>query len=985
MTRVSQLQPQNRVIRCDVCRATFTRQEHLTRHLRSHTTEKPFKCPECGKGFSRHDVLHRHTQSHASKGNDPKAGPSRACKECAISRTRCLRGNPCERCEQRDLQCVYPVARKRKSRAQSASKSPLSPRTADTYHRDNAFAVLPLDSPNDAGSSTSQMAQVTSRAAGIHAGIEMISPLSATSGSSNGGGWLPLPNQLNVPALLDNSPKVSSEGDPALRSQMIEPDLGEWAQNMPSVNWLSPQPTDTLFPEGEFHWLSFPNMNVDTIGLGLAGNGLEFGCERPYYAPVPDAPNLEPVHTTHPGAVGSQPTASEPVPSESGGSGAGSLESRPPEGTYYVEGSVGRAPFLGRLSGRQNRGPPWRTDPAASAEDQTPASQEAFISESTYDNLLRSILAECDARGIGLDIANMASRSEMQKLVQFYFDGFHGTYPFLRKTHYQFAGSESWLLLLAVAAIGSRYAPTARYHRMGYFLASVVDRVLGSRGDEPLPDGDELPWWTPVTDAQEASELDLLMLQAKVLNCLFLLHCGKRESTRRALVQRYSLIETCNRLKLLSIADSSPVGPTEGTGPEDVVQQWLNRESRIRTGWMIWLLDSIIPYEFSCSALLQIGDAKAPLPCRESIWHCPTADLVTDQSNYSVTLMDALEMLYMEKTLPPNLGELGTNVLIFAICRRTREATIQHQTELTFWSPNANKQPRSQSRLAEEAWPPTSPSLSKWRNSACDCLDILHWAANSTAARAHGWEHPTILHLHVARLLLLAPIQHIQQLATASLARPTAQKSDHMRYMTSRYHVLRWAIRDQYKARLSVIHAGALFWHVRRYSSNSFLEPFGLYAATLVIWAYSTSVQCIMAQNSSRSATLDVETPVQVPVRQDAHTTSPESLDSDESGGDTDPAVIQLDRPCDDEIVQAYICFGSKMSALMSRVGDICKPSAPKKILKQGMRLLNGELYTASGPHSPISNPGDPQFPRWGIELSFLESLRSTGHDLRPP
>ncbi|KAI7859706.1 hypothetical protein BDC45DRAFT_496636 [Circinella umbellata] len=48
------------------CRMVFTRSEHLARHARKHTGEKPFKCimPDCNKMFSRFDNMMQHTQTH---------------------------------------------------------------------------------------------------------------------------------------------------------------------------------------------------------------------------------------------------------------------------------------------------------------------------------------------------------------------------------------------------------------------------------------------------------------------------------------------------------------------------------------------------------------------------------------------------------------------------------------------------------------------------------------------------------------------------------------------------------------------------------------------------------------------------------------------------------------------------------------------------------------------------------------------------------
>lgn len=45
------------------CNKSFTRSEHLARHRRKHTGERPFSCPHCKKNFLRLDNLRQHKQT----------------------------------------------------------------------------------------------------------------------------------------------------------------------------------------------------------------------------------------------------------------------------------------------------------------------------------------------------------------------------------------------------------------------------------------------------------------------------------------------------------------------------------------------------------------------------------------------------------------------------------------------------------------------------------------------------------------------------------------------------------------------------------------------------------------------------------------------------------------------------------------------------------------------------------------------------------
>ncbi|KAF5553323.1 transcription factor ZMS1 [Fusarium mexicanum] len=710
---------------------------------------------------------------------------------------------------------------------------------------------------------------------------------------------------------------------------------------IPNINWLS---------DSQFASLWENQLSVIPEGLGSMAYTFpsELNGPNPVSSWVPEQPldvNMSingPMETpaieidqTH------YPTVVESPYDGHASSINGSNASSSTNGALYVDGTAARAPFRGQLLPQQaslqsNRPEQDPRLPEADGSDYSylkslvasmrESSDNTFVPEALYSKLSSVVQDEIGIDpSLDLDV-QIPPLESIRGFVLLYYQCFHPTYPFLQKNSSVWQNSDNWILLLAVATTGARYAGS----RWSSVMSELLDKGLKHRVDSIIKEntGSASGIWVP-GNFQSQGRMDLQTLQASILNMISRIHSGQEVIMNWALYQRLALIEECRTMDLLS---QTPALTTD-TSVQDgdvAVTAWMQTQSKLRTGLMIWVLDTIVSHEFNCPQNLRI-----------------------------VTVLEALHLLFMENRQPSNLTEFGNIVLIYAVCARTKEAAYQYGTALSRWAPVAHVEPRKESVSVTETWPPTLEMITRWRNSACDAFDILHWKANGKAANAGGTEHPTILHLHLSRLYILTPTKHFQKVAASAVLRQNGSElQNNMEYSEACNHIQRWANIDQYKARLSIIHAGALLWHVRRYSSNDFIEPHAIYLATLSIWAYSvfntprTESQQQHGDAVSRS----------IPASGDGESQGSVRNNEEESEEEPDPTFIHLDRPCDDEMVQVYIRLGHKMTGHCQKVGNICSPNAPPKILKEGIRMLS---------HARAKNK------EWGIEASYVKGLAS--------
>ncbi|KAH8901619.1 hypothetical protein GQ53DRAFT_851567 [Thozetella sp. PMI_491] len=947
---------------CSFCQRTFSRHEHLTRHVRSHTRERPFGCPTCGKHFARQDILNRHTAFHEVEAERSRAsGAPRACLECAASRVRCSRGAPCRRCSEKSLSCEYPRPNKR--RAAFGRGATVHAELEDPNGSDTAANI-----PND---ESEEVADISHDLVGRFEGpVVEVDGVPSASDPREVSWGASLANTVDV-ARFESQPGQAG-GDPNAFSGLDT--ARSFYQGLPlAVNWMSPDDAMMRDWDLQLSMLGYPVASAPSLPPFTVDPTQPESIEERHWQTGLDNPiALTPAEATrHPDYPFTHRTIERAVSvSEGGQTDNGSNLST--SSKYYVDGTGARAPFKGMSHERRSRADITTLSEAMatspSSLDAVEDARRNTISPGTYNHLLQKLQSSSEASGFFLDLSCIPPLNHMAVFVKLYFDKFHPVFPFVQANSLAQLDGDG-VLLLAVAAVGASYIGkpgTQDKEKLSRILRSVLQHRFYA---EPLED---LAHSTaPVNKGNFMDNISAI--QASILNCVCLFYSGRPNSMRRAAFERSYLVEAANALHLLDFREVNN-NDSESVDSSSFVERWLMDESKLRTGFMIWVVDFLIAYESHSRPMMQTADACAPLPCPEEVWGKPSVESIKSyQSTSMMMLPEALEMLYMEKKLPANIGEFAATVLVNAICRRTREIYYHSQTQLSVWTPSARTYPRIKEYRVQESWPPATALLSGWRNGACDSLDILHWAANAKAAQRAGWEHPTILQLHIARLILLTPTVHLEALIPSPVGH---ERGNNAKITLARSHVTQWAIRDQFKARLSVVHAGALLWHVRRYSTDCILEPFGIYIATLAIWAYSVTTQSVR-----RSGESEEQASADSGQRLDASLESISTI-SGSYGNDPDPEplFIHLDRPCDDEIVQTYVQSGHKMKGYMHRVGSICSQGAPSKILQEGIRLLVGATPSVNREASPVNETGigfqSADSDAWGIERVYAHSLQ---------
>ncbi|GKU21729.1 unnamed protein product [Fusarium langsethiae] len=441
--------------------------------------------------------------------------------------------------------------------------------------------------------------------------------------------------------------------------------------------------------------------------------------------------------------------------------------------------------------------------------------------------------------------------------------------------------------------------------------------------------------------------MDLALAQALVLSQVGLLYYSTSKFRRNA-YQRVGDLQKVISLYWQSHFESeSEVNTQLNRGGSNVHEDWkiwVGGETLRRLCYFIWLLDRMGCYFFDDYNAVTFDVQDINLP-HDDLWSQTCSSdwwKAYRRAQENPSLSSAVSTIFRDRTAKSDLGEFSRIILLHAVYQEFSTVNTYCKRPLSSWMPQNNPDRHSEDSSV------LNLTESNWRNAALDCVDTLHWAANGMIASLLGAEHPTVLHLHFSRVVLLVPRAMLIGLASYMKAPESERKIalNQQKALQAEREISEWAQQDASKARLAVLHCGCFLWHIRRYAKMTFYEPPCVFWAILTLWAYS-----VYSSKSRRSSGEE---------RSGSVTRRPSPDHTKVISDDENPTFIRLDRPNDDEMVQLFVRAGV-LKAYISGVGDIYAPTAPSRILREGRKILESVSLA------------------WGRSTEYLDLLKALG------
>ncbi|CRK15681.1 hypothetical protein BN1723_005440 [Verticillium longisporum] len=532
---------------CEHCNQTFRRAEHLQRHERRHLGHLPFHCPLCSRQFSRRDTLKRHLGTHQLSPEQTAALAKATDAGPSKACTNCAKSK--QKCD-RDMPCGR--CRKRKLQCSVATNQP-----------NDGFDVISSSQTSSHHGESSRNTPHMNRES-----VHRQDPFAAVGGCVMYDHGISRAFAPSVPvastsfgSLQDDQDTLNHETTDALLDYRLEPAL---AGTLVPTHNVAP----TLNTTGSW----FYPIPTWEYGMDIDIEGFRAPTET-RYAKMPDTYDEK-----------------EGLASQ--------------DATFVTNTSV--------ISLRLREQLP-RYVSSMIDDNDTLAAETHFhvpqFSNVVYESIRTSFLIHRDrlTLALGSDLA-FPEANVLGTFVQLFFEYTHQQIPVLHLATYN-PNYESWILVLAVGAVGSQYSQVSNQANLAVSLRELLSEAILDRvGCNPRVIG------------------DLAFGQAVLLSQLLLQCSGGLASSLRSQYQKGILTAICRSVvsKNGSLFRTGKAVSQPWRRAEDW-HKWIEQESWTRLAFFSLFLEHMQSVIWDINPPIEVADIHRQLPDSDRLWACTSA------------------------------------------------------------------------------------------------------------------------------------------------------------------------------------------------------------------------------------------------------------------------------------------------------------------------------------------------------------------------
>ncbi|GAB7364198.1 hypothetical protein MBLNU230_g4749t1 [Neophaeotheca triangularis] len=598
--------PNSRLYMCSKCSKSYARLDHLSRHVRMHTQEKPYQCQICTKAFARADLLKRHTLGHSRDDPQQRAPAiqhsrvSQACEACASLHLKCEEEKPCKRCSKKNIHCNYTA---NFVPAPSAVESNPSPGTYISQ-QSHQPQQQPLAPQPDHGQHYQQLQQPQQ---GYANGLQQMPSIQNLQ-------------QMQTPVQQPMQSPMSSLHRHSLQDQRtqlppMQPQMSVDDTMMPPphteggmIDYLKDKrmPFATPTTAGNLQVLNDyqaqqPWTPRELFDFGVADTNLELNDLDLSFLDTYN--NANPFDLRTP-SIGYPTTGSDIMPSFT------SATVPPLDTGALPKASVWRFRPLSKDSGSAEQANLSLPTPTSLDIDRRVTCEP--LSQTSRDKILAMILSSVKPNNIPKSVACFPSIGLLDSLFQFSLTspGSHAKHwihaPTLR------AGQTRPEVLAAIIAAGAVLTPDASIRKVGYAIQEAIRTAIQVQLEE-----------------DNTLMRDLQIMQASLLQLKIGLWSGDSRKMELAEGFQQTLVTMARRGGLFRRGTYERIVPyaeDHGDILEGKWRDWIKQESRKRFALHLFRHDLEASVSLLVSPLISYAELYLPLPESEALWHAPSAE-----------------------------------------------------------------------------------------------------------------------------------------------------------------------------------------------------------------------------------------------------------------------------------------------------------------------------------------------------------------------